>query len=115
MQKLCLTALLLLCFSLPTNAYAENNNWCGIYFEENDQGFIRIPISDIRTGSGDCNGENYTTRTSSFGSTKIALDFTKNRSALGYWRKFNNHIIEIRGKLNYGEIKNPRLIRDLGI
>ena len=115
MQKHGLKTLLLLCTILPTTTKAESNNWCGLYFEENNQSFIRLPMSDVRTGSDTCNYENYITRARDHGTAKIALEFTKNRSALNHWRKFDGHLIEVRGKLHNGEIRTPRFVRDLGV
>ena len=116
MRKLCFLTLLLLCLSFPisTQANVETYNWCGTYFEKDDQGFIRIPMADLRAGSSNCDVESYSSRILSSGTVNIALGFTKSRSAVSNWRKFNNHLLEVRGKLKNGEITSTRLIRDVG-
>lgn len=116
MLKACLFTLIFLCISFNSESYAETTtlNWCGTYFEENDQGFIRIPHTEFKTGSNSCSIEEYHQRVSS-GSIAIALDFIKSRSALNNWRKFSNHVIVVRGKIRNGNITNTRFVRDIGI
>lgn len=117
MQKLIYTILLLVIFATVTitSAHAKTTNWCGTYFEEDNQGYLRIAIDDIQKGGSSCTPESYYARIQNSGAAKIYLDFAKHYSMVANWRKFNNHILEIRGKLDYGKIISPRLIRDIGI
>ena len=57
----------------------------------------------------------YNERAERSGTANIALDFTKNRSTVNKWRKFNNHLIEVRGKFRNGYISGTRFIRDMGV
>lgn len=108
---------LFLCVSASTAGLANNNteNWCGTYFENNGRGYIRLAREDFGTGSSDCTPENYYERVENSGTANIALDFTHNRSAVNNWRKFNNHLIEVRGKFRNGTIDGTRLVRDMGV
>lgn len=117
MKKLCFLTALFICLNLTfiSNANAETRNWCGKYFEQNEQGFLRIPMADVRQGSHSCTPEDFASRSQISGTVNIALNFTKSISTLANWSKFNNHIIEISGKLKHGEISRTRLIRDTGI
>ena len=117
MRQLCYTTLLFisLSFICLKPAQAEINNWCGAYFEEENTGYLRIAMSDIKNGNSRCTYESYYTRAQTSGTAKIALSFSKQRSAVTNWRKFDNHILEVRGKLENGEITSPRFVRDLGI
>lgn len=115
MRKLIFLTLLFLCISLSvTNvARAENINWCGTYFESNNNSFIAIAPTEMAKGSQFCSAEKY--RTTSASKTVMLIDFNKNRSRVGNWRKFQNHVIEIRGKLRgTNRIINPRFVRDYG-
>ncbi len=116
MRKLLFLMLLLLCFSFSTTGHAntETLNWCGTYFENNNQGYLRLPRTDLFTGSQECSLISYNENVSNSGDILIALDFTKNRSALSHWRKFDNHLLEIRGKFRNGAITGTRLVRDIG-
>jgi len=117
MLKTCLFALLFSLISFSSEGYAETStlNWCGTYFEENEQGYIRVPVQEFKTGSQSCSLEEYNHRVSTSGSVSIALDFIKSRSALNNWRKFSNHVIIVRGKIRNGNITNTRFIRDVGL
>ena len=117
MKKLCFLIALLICINLPLSSYAatDTHNWCGMYFEQDEQGFIRIPMADLRQGSSICTPEDFAQRAQTSGTVNIALNFNNSRSTLGHWRKFDNHILEIRGKLKKGEISRTRFIRDTGI
>lgn len=116
MLKTCFFTLLFLLISVSSEGYAETStlNWCGTYFEENEQGFIRVPYEEFKTGSQSCSIEEYNHRVKT-GSIAIALDFIKSRSALNNWRKFSNHVIVVRGKIRNGNITNTRFVRDIGI
>ena len=117
MKKLCFLTSLFICLNLPllSHANTETQNWCGIYFENAEQGFLRIPIADIRQGSKTCNLENYAERAQMSGTVNIAIDITRSPSTLGHWRKFDSHVLEVNGKLKNGEITHTRFIRDMGI
>lgn len=117
MKKLCFLTALFICLNFPLLSHAniETHNWCGIYFEQNNQGFIRIPMVDLHRGSAVCNLDDYAVRVQTSGAVSVAVDITQSRSSLGHWRKFDNHVLEIRGKLKNGEITRTKLIRDLGI
>ena len=117
MKKLGFLTALLVCLNFPflSMAKTETYNWCGIYFEEAEQGYLRIPLADLRNGSTTCTLEDYTSRAQTSGTVNVALDITESRSALGYWRKFNNHVLEISGKLQRGEINHTHFIRDMGL
>ncbi len=115
MRILALLALFL-CFS-PVNSAnsSETENWCGTYFEEDGRGYIRLARADFGTGSTNCNINEYTDRVAESGTANIALEFTHNKSTVNKWRKFNNHVIEVRGKFRNGSISNTRFIRDMGV
>jgi hypothetical protein len=117
MKKLCFLTSLFVCLNQPVLSHAntETHNWCGIYFEKAEQAFIRIPMADLHKGSSFCTTESYAERVGIAGSVNIALDFRANRSNLGNWRKFDNHVLEISGKLKNGTITRTRLIRDAGM
>lgn len=115
MKKLGLPTLFLCCvLSLAAEA-SETLNWCGTYFEDNGRGFIRLARVDLNSGSSSCTMSEYNERVANTGHTAIALDFTKSRSAVSNWRKFDNHLIEVRGKYRDGSITSTRLIRDMGV
>lgn len=115
MKKLGLPTLFLCCvLSLAAEA-SETLNWCGTYFEDNGRGFIRLARVDLNAGSSSCSVPEYNEKVENTGHAVIALDFTKNRSAVSNWRKFDNHLIEVRGKYRNGYITSTRLIRDIGI
>ena len=116
MKKSALLALFL-CLGLPFASLAETGveNWCGTYFEDNGRGFIRLAREDFGTGSSACDVEDYYERAEKSGTANIALDFTHKRSALINWRKFNNHVIEVRGKFRNGFIDGTRFVRDRGV
>ena len=109
--------LLFLCISngYASNAQSETENWCGTYFEEDGRGYIRLAREDLGIGSSDCSLSSYQESIKASGTTNIALDFTKNRSTVSKWRKFNNHLIEVRGKFYNGTITSTRFIRDMGV
>lgn len=108
-------ATLFLCISFSPNAHsnsrADMEQWCGTYFESEGQGYIRLPIQDISTGSSNCSLSNYEKRVENGGAANVALDMRTPHK----WRKFDNHLIVIRGKLRNGQIDRTRFIRDLGI
>lgn len=116
MKKLALLTLFLcLSFSFAGFADAETENWCGTYFEEGGRGYIRLARNDFGVGSSNCSMDGYNERAERSGTANIALDFTKNRSTVNKWRKFNNHLIEVRGKFRNGYISGTRFIRDMGV
>lgn len=116
MLKTCSLALLFILISFDSNSLAGTPtlNWCGTYFEQNNQGFIRVPLLESKTGSHSCSLEEYNQR-ASYGSIDLALNFAKNRTTLNNWKKFNNHVIVIRGKIKNGKISKTRFVRDVGI
>ncbi|MCM1323751.1 MAG: hypothetical protein NC218_06280 [Acetobacter sp.] len=116
MRKAALLALFL-CVTSSSAGLADSNteNWCGTYFEDNGRGFIRLAREDFGTGSSNCSPEDYYERVENSGAADIALDFTHNRSSINHWRKFNNHLIEVRGKFRNGYIDNTRFVRDMGV
>jgi len=116
MKKTALLALFL-CMVTSTAGLAENDteNWCGTYFEDNGQAFLRLAREDFGTGSSECNVPEYQKKAEESGTADIALDFSRNRSTLNNWRKFNNHVIEVRGKFRNGYIKSTRFVRDMGV
>lgn len=116
MKKTALLALFL-CMASPSAGLAENDteNWCGTYFEDNGQAFLRLAREDFGTGSSDCNIIDYQKKAETGGTADIALDFTHNRSTLNNWRKFTDHLIEVRGKFHNGYIKSTRFVRDMGV
>lgn len=115
-MKKAVLALLFLCLSnIPLhNASAETENWCGKYFEENNRGYIRLARNDFGIGSADCSHSGYNKRASESGTANIELEFTRSNSTVKKWRKFNNHLIEVRGKFSNGSITGTRFIRDMG-
>lgn len=116
MKKMALLVLFL-CLRVSSVGLANTDmeNWCGTYFEEDGRGFIRLAREDIQKGSDNCSIEAYTDRIEKTGQAKIGLEFTRNRSTVMKWRKFTNHLIEIRGKMYNGNIISTRFIRDIGI
>ncbi len=116
MQKLSLMILLFLCIISPlSSAFAENINLCGTYFEDNDRSFIRIARQDLFNGSNNCDIEAYQERVMQSGYVNLALNHTRNRPVPTSWNKFNDHVIEVRGKIRKGMITNTKLIRDAGV
>ncbi|MBR2273874.1 MAG: hypothetical protein IJ864_03465 [Alphaproteobacteria bacterium] len=116
MRKLQLIVLFLCLSFSPTGlADTETLNWCGTYFEDNDQSFLRIARADLFTGSNQCNIDEYYEKVTNTGHINLALNRTKNRNVVGQWRKFTNHIIEVRGKMHRGMITGTRLVRDIGV
>lgn len=115
MKKIATLALFLCMFSLNAGL-ADNNveNWCGTYFEDNGQGFLRLAREDFGTGSSNCDISEYHEKAKKSGTANIALNFSRS-STLNNWRKFNNHVIEIRGKFHNGYIKSTRFVRDMGV
>lgn len=115
MKKIALLALFLCMFSTPAGL-ADNRveNWCGTYFEDNGQGYLRLAREDFGTGSTACNITDYYEKAQKSGTANIMLDFTHN-STLTNWRKFNNHVIEVRGKFQNGYLRSARFIRDMGV
>lgn len=111
------TLALFLCVSASTTGLANNNteNWCGTYFEDNGRGYIRLAREDFGSGSSNCTPQTYQERVENSGTANIALDFTHNRSTVNNWRKFNNHLIEVRGKFRNGYIDDTRFVRDMGV
>lgn len=111
--------ILFLCLIYPLTSFSnyktDSEEWCGIYFEENKQGHIALSQKDLGIGSKNCSLEKYKTSVEEYGTTNIILDFTKSRSMVNKWRKFNGHLIVVHGKINYNKLINPRFIRDLGI
>lgn len=116
MQKLSLWTLLFLCIICPlSSASAENLNLCGAYFEDNDRAFIRIARQDLHDGSSSCDINSYRERVMRSGYVNLALNHTKNRPISATWNKFNDHVIEVRGKIHNGTITGTKLIRDAGV
>lgn len=116
MQKLSFLILLFLCiFSTLSQAYAENLNLCGTYFEDNDRSFLRVARQDLYDGSSNCDIDSYHERVMNSGYVNLALNHTKNRPVPASWNKFNDHVIEIRGKIRNGTITSTKLIRDAGV
>lgn len=115
MKKIAILALFL-CITSTKAGLAESNteNWCGTYFENNGQAYLRLAREDFGTGSSECNVDTYTKKAQNSGTANIALDFNKN-STINNWRKFNNHVIEVRGKLRNGYLRSTRFIRDMGV
>ncbi len=116
MKKIALIALFL-CVFLSSTSHADSNieNYCGTYFEDNGRGFIRLARVDFGTGSSSCDVNNYYDRAQKSGTADIALNFNRQRSTISNWRKFNNHVIEVRGKFQNGYINSTRFIRDMGV
>lgn len=117
MRKLFLLTLLFFCIGFSNEGFAktETMNWCGTYFEENNISYLFVSQEDYIDGSKNCSIENFKNSIRITGIKSITLDFTKNRSKIGNWRKFQNHLIEIRGKLHNDVVSNARLVRDYGI
>lgn len=114
MKKLIIIIMILfikLSFTPNVKSNVNTEQWCGTYFESNGQGYIRLPRQDFLTGSSHCSIENYEKRIEKSGVATIALDMRNPHK----WRKFDNHLIEIRGKFRNGQIDRTRFVRDLGI
>ena len=117
MRKLSFLAIVFmcLCFCPLSLADTEMLNWCGTYFEANNQSYLRIARGDLFTGSNICDIEVYHQRIMSSGHINLALNHSKNRNVAGKWRKFTDHVIEVRGKIQNGSIIGTRLVRDIGV
>ena len=115
-QLTALVLFLLLAFVSPSYANYETDieEWCGVYFEDKGQSYIRLSRSDIGIGSASCSLSTYQKKTQDKGIANIALDFTKTSTTFK-WKKFDTHLIVVRGKFRNGRISNPRFIRDLGV
>lgn len=110
-----LMVFLCIVFSLASGvALASTKNWCGVYFESKNQGYIRVLRNDIGAGSEGCSLSDYNERKKDERVISIALKFTRNNSSVAKWRKFNNHLIEVRGKYRNGIIIGTKFVRDLG-
>jgi hypothetical protein len=96
------------------NYETDTEEWCGVYFENQGQSYIRLSRSDLGIGSPRCSLSKYKQNSTQSGTANVALDFTKT-STTYKWKKFDTHLIVIRGKFRNGRINNPRFIRDLGI
>ena len=114
-QLIKLALFLCLYLSSAGTVFADTENWCGTYFEENGRDYIWLARDDFGIGSSSCNLEDYSQRAEKSGTAKIALNFTRNRSTISKWRKFNNHLIEVRGEFENGYISGTRFIRDMGV
>lgn len=114
MRKLYFLILLLtgICYAPQCFAKATTVNWCGTYFEDNENGYLLIAREDLNEGSPNCNLEEYQKRISTTGSAIINLD--QSRSTINNWRKFSNHLIEIRGKIRNGSVISTHFVRDRG-
>ena len=115
-QLIALVLILLLALSIPSYANYETDTevWCGVYFEDQGQSYIRLSRSDIGIGSHSCSLSTYQKKSQNTGTANVALDFTKTSTTFK-WKKFDTHLIVVRGKFRNGRISNPRFIRDLGI
>lgn len=110
-----LVGLILILGSFSVNvAKAETLNWCGEYAEYNNKGYIKLLRGDIGAGSEDCNKSQYYKRKYDERTVWIALEFTRNRSTYVKWRKFEGHLIEVKGKYRNGTIRGTKFVRDLG-
>ena len=117
MKKIITLVLFLLLAYSPlsyANYETDTEEWCGVYFEDQGQGYIRLSRSDFGTGSSGCSISRYKQNSSNTGTANVALDFTKT-STTNKWKKLNSHLIVVRGKFRNGRISNPRFIRDLGV
>ena len=116
-MKKIIALVLFLLFAFSPVSYAnyetDTEEWCGVYFEKEGQGYIRLSRSDLGIGSPHCSLSKYQQKTQQSGTANIALDFTK-RSTTLKWKKFDSHLIVVRGKFRNGRINNPRFIRNLG-
>ena len=116
MRKLYFLILFLTCINYAPQCFAKATtvNWCGTYFEDNERGYLLVAQQDLREGSPNCDLEEYQKRISTTGSALIHLELTNNRSNLNNWRKFSNHLIEIRGKIRNGTVVSTHFVRDRG-
>ena len=102
----------MLCIMFVVNSSkADTQNWCGVYFQENNRSYLNIVRGDVAIGSSQCNHEDYE---DGRGLVRVMLDFNRGRSTHAKWRKFAGHLIEVRGKYKNGTIDGVRLVRDLG-
>lgn len=115
MKKLALQTLALFILPIGIANAADIENWCGTYTEEEGRAYIRLARADFGIGSDNCITDKYNKRVEQSGSANIGLNFTHNASTVNKWRKFQNHLIEVRGKYHNGIIDNVRLVRDIGI
>ena len=112
----CLLVFLCCCIATPSKADNHAKNWCGIYHEENYQGYIRLPIMDVKSGQGsmDCDDKFFNGLPENTIYVDLAIAKDKHRSTIHNWRKFHNHFVEVRGKYRNRTIYNTRFLRDRG-
>lgn len=96
-------------------AQAETMNWCGVYFENNNQGYIKLLRSDVGIGSDSCNKMEYFERKDKERVINVWLDFSRGKITYSKWHKFNGHLIEVKGKYRGGVISGTKFVRDLGV
>ena len=111
-----LVLFMLLAFSPLSYAYYETDTeeWCGVYFEKQGQSYIRLSRKDLGIGSFRWSLSKYKQSAELNGTANVALNFNR-PSTTAKWKKFDTHLIVLRGKFRNGRINNPRFIRDLGI
>lgn len=117
MHKLCFLTVLFLgsTYSLGSNADAPTRNWCGVYTQDGNHGYIRIAQQDLIHGSIGCTASSYQERSKDSGVVHLPLEMNKKRTARYQWQGFDNHLIEIRGKNRNGTIEKVSFVRDIDI
>ena len=112
--KLVLLFGIVLGFSVKSS-YADVRTWCGKYQERDGKGYIMLLSEDIGVGSKKCSMDDYNSRLGDEILVRINIDFARAKSGYKKWRKFEGHLLELRGKYQNAKITNVRLIRDLGV
>ena len=102
-------------YSLGSYADAPTRNWCGIYTQEGNYGYIRIAREDLQNGSIGCTSALYEERSHNSGTVELPFEVNKKRTAAHEWQNFNNHLIEIRGKNRNGVIEKVHFVRDINL
>ena len=115
MHKICFLTLLFLGTTSSLGSYADapTRNWCGIYTQNGNYGYIRIARQDLLHGSIGCTAPLYQERAATSGTIDLPFEINKKRTARYQWQSFDNHLIEIRGKNRNGVIEKVHFVRDI--
>ena len=120
MRNLAYCTLIFLCLALScTTSKADDRarNWCGVYHEENQQGYIRLPLGDLKSGLGskNCDSKYFNGFNENANYVDLALNMNKHQSTINKWKKFENHFLKVRGKYRNRTLHNTRFVKDWGL
>ena len=101
--------IIILCsFFIANTTLAKTQNWCGTYVEIKNKGYLKILPSDMNNNKNKCDPIKYKQNHKDPRIANILLEFNNNTSTLNNWKKFDGHLIEIKGKLKYGFSHNMK-------